>query len=104
LAAYAANCAAFGIVWLNGVLAETFSAVAGIIAAHCPSVGSDALEDSVEKCCGPGVGVGVGTLGVDVDTGVGVSPGVGVGGSGVGVGVGGAGVGVALELLTMIET
>jgi hypothetical protein len=108
LAAYAANCAAVGIVWLNGVLAETFSGVAGIIAAHCASVGSEALEDSVEKCCGPGVGVGagvgVGTVGVDVAAGVDVAPGVGVGGSGVGVGVGRAGVGVALELLTMIET
>lgn len=108
MAAYAANCVAVGIVWLNGVLAGTFSAVAGITAAHCASVGSDALDDSVEKYCGPGVGVAVGGTGVGVGgkpPGVGVAvrgTGVGVGGSGVGVG--GSGVGVALELLTMVET
>ena len=58
MAAYANSCAAVGIVWLNGVLAETFSGVAGIIAAHW-AVGNDALVDSVEKCCGPRVGAGV---------------------------------------------
>ena len=95
MAAYAASCAVVGNVWLNGVLAGAFSAVAGIIAAHCAPVGSDALGDSVEKCCGSGVGVGVGRTGVGVD---------GTGVDSPGVGVGGAGVGVALEFLTMIET
>ena len=101
MAAYAANCVAVGIVWLNGVLAGTFSAVAGIIAAHCASVGSDTLDDSVEKYCGPGVGVAVGGTGVGVG---GKPPGVGVAVRGTGVGVGGSGVAVALELLTMVET
>ena len=102
MAAYAESCAAVGNVWLKGVLAATFSVVAGIISAHCASVGSEALDDTVEKCWGPGVGVGVGTPGVDV--GDGVDLGVGVGRPGAGVGVAGAGVGVALELLTVIET
>ena len=101
MAAYADSCAAVGNVWLKGVLAGTFSAVAGIIAAHCAPVGNDALVDSVEKCCGPGVGVGVGVAAVDPGVGV-DSPGVGVGGAGVGVE--GPGVGVAVELLTMVET
>lgn len=95
MAAYADSCAAVGIIWLNGVLAGTFSEVAGIIAAHCAPVGRDALDDTVAKCCDAGVGVGVGTPGVEVGAGVDVGPGVGVGGSGVGV---------ALELLTTIET